>query len=95
MRFVIFKKDIFDNEKIVWRKNYLYKILSETEDQIILDSDCFDDEKRGVNICDLSSLFTIYKCSDEINYNCQYCKWLFGNEDNQYCGVKFLSENKK
>jgi biotin synthase-like enzyme len=67
-------------------KGNIYKIISEDDNQIILESDAIDDEIYSVQRSDLNIDCFIYICNGRINENCKYCKYLNVYSQNHFCG---------
>jgi hypothetical protein len=80
MRMIRFKQDIPGDNDIVWRKGNIYKILSEDDEQIILESDAIDDEVYSIQRSDLNTYCFLYACSGIVNANCKYCKYYSNNK---------------
>jgi hypothetical protein len=85
MRMVRFKQDIPNEDGLVWQKGNIYKILSEDEEQIILESDAIDDEIYSIQRSDLNSYCFLYVCNGRINANCKYCKYYSCYNDKEIC----------
>lgn len=86
MRMVRFKQDIPNEDELIWQKGNIYKILSEDEEQIILESDAIDNEVYSIQRSDLNTYCFVYICSGRINNNCKYCKYLNNYTKNKTCG---------
>jgi hypothetical protein len=88
MRMIRFKQDIPGDNDIVWRKGNIYKILSEDDEQIILESDAIDDEVYSIQRSDLNSYCFIYACNGIINKNCEYCRYFSNYNGKEICDIK-------
>ena len=86
MRMIRFKQDIENEDGLVWQKGNIYKILSEDEEQIILESDAIDDEIYSIQRTDLNTYCLMYVCNGKINVNCKYCKYLICHAEKEICG---------
>jgi hypothetical protein len=85
MRMIRFKQDIPNNDGLVWRRGNIYKILSEDDEQIILESDAIDDEVYSIQRSDLNTYYVLYACSGIINTNCKYCKYYSDYNNKEIC----------
>ncbi len=86
MRMIRFKQDIPNDDGLVWQKGNIYKILSEDEDQIVLESDAIDNEVYSIRRSDLNTYCILYICNGRVNANCKYCKYLYDYEHIEICG---------
>ena len=86
MRMIRFKQDIPNEDGLVWQKGNIYKILSEDEEQITLESDAIDDEVYSIQRSDLNTYCFMYICNGKINDNCKYCKYLNNYTQENTCG---------
>lgn len=80
MRMIRFKQDIPNDDGLVWQKGNIYKILSEDDEQIILESDAIDDEVYSIQRSDLNTYCFLYVCNGATNANCKYCKYYSNNK---------------
>ena len=85
MRMMRFKEDIPNDDGLVWQKGNIYKILSEDDEQIILESDAIDNEVYAVQRSDLNTYCFIYICNGKVNNNCKYCKYLRCYAQQEFC----------
>ena len=85
MRMIRFKQNIPNENGLVWQRGNIYKILSEDEEQIILESDAIDDEIYSIQRSDLNTYCFIYVCNGVINDNCKYCKYLNNYTNKEIC----------
>lgn len=88
-----FKQNIPGDYGLVWQRGNIYKILSEDEEQIILESDAVDDEVYSIQRSDLNSFCLLYICNGNINANCEYCKYLNKYNNEVFCGNLKRSES--
>ena len=86
MKMIRFKQDIPNEDGLVWQRGNIYKILSEDDEQIVLESDAIDDEVYSVQRSDLNMYCFVYVCNGNINDNCKYCKYLNNYAGEQFCG---------
>jgi hypothetical protein len=86
MRMIRFKQDIPNEDGLVWQKGNIYKILSEDDEQITLESDAIDNEVYSIQRSDLDIICFIYICNGRINDNCRYCKYLNNYTQKETCG---------
>ena len=75
MRMIRFKEDVPNEDGLVWQKGNIYKILSEDDGQIILETDAIDNETYSIQHSDLNTYCILYVCNGRINDNCRYCKY--------------------
>lgn len=95
MRMIRFKQDIPNEDGLVWRKGNIYKILSEDDEQITLESDAIDDEVYSVQRSDLNVYYLFYVCNGTINDNCRYCKYLREHNNEIICENLKRSESNE
>ena len=86
MKMIRFKMDIPNEDGLVWQRGNIYKILSEDDEQITLESDAIDNETYSIQRSDLNTYCFIYICNGNINDNCQYCKYLNNYSQVSTCG---------
>ena len=86
MRMIRFKEDVPNEDGLVWQKGNIYKILSEDDEQIVLESDAIDNEVYSIQRSDLNQYCFLYICSGRINDNCNYCKYLKSYTKQNSCG---------
>lgn len=87
MRMVRFKSNIIDGQELIWQKGNIYQILYENQEAIWLNHDAINNESYAIAKSDLNSYCFIYNCNGNINVNCQYCKALSYNGEQQYCAI--------
>lgn len=85
MRMIRFKQDISNDDGLVWQKGNIYKILSEDDEQIILESDAIDSEVYSIQRSDLNTYCILYACNGTINKNCKYCKYYSDYNNKEVC----------
>ena len=88
MKMIRFKKDIPGEYGLVWQRGNIYKILSEDDEQIIIESDAVDDEVYSIQRSDLNTDCFLYVCNGIINANCKYCKYLSNYTNKEICENK-------
>lgn len=93
MKMIRFKTDITNNDGIVWKRGNLYRVLSEEEEQITLESDAIDNEVYSIQRADLNTYCCVYICDGNININCNYCKFLQTNKQEKFCEQVKRSES--
>ena len=81
-----FKQDILNEDEVVWQKGNIYKILSEGDEQIMLESDSIQDDVYSIQRSDLNTYCFIYICNGEVNHNCKYCRYLNNYSQKEFCG---------
>ena len=95
MKMIRLKQDIPNEEGLVWQKGNIYKILSEDEDQIVVESDAIDNEVYSVQRSDLNTYYLLYICNGVINSNCKYCKYLSEYNNKKICENVKRSESNE
>ena len=85
MRMIRFKQDIPNGDELVWQKGNIYKILSEDDEQIVLESDTIDDEVYSIQRSDLNTYCFVYVCNGIVNINCKYCKYYSNYNNKEIC----------
>ena len=85
MKMIRFKEDIPGEYGLVWQKGNIYKILSEGDEQIVIESDAVDNETYTVNRSDLGTYCFAYVCNGIINANCKYCRYLCTYNGDDFC----------
>lgn len=85
MKMIRFKQDIPNDDGLVWQRGNIYKILSEDDEQIILESDAIDDETYSIQRSDLNTYCFIYICNGKTNDNCKYCKYYNNYNNREIC----------
>ena len=85
MKMIRFKEDVPGDQGLVWRKGNIYKVLSEDDEQIIIESDAIDNEVYSIQRSDLNTYCLVYVCNGDINMNCQYCKYLCKYNNGEIC----------
>lgn len=85
MKMIRFKQDIPDGDGLIWQKGNIYKILSEDEEQIVIESDAIDNEIYSINRSDLNTYCFVYICNGTVNANCKYCKYLSNYNNKENC----------
>lgn len=93
MRMIRFKQDIPNEDGLVWQKGNIYKILSEDDEQITLESDAIDDETYSIQRSDLNTYCFLYVCNGRINDNCKYCKYSSNYKQKEFCEIYKRSES--
>lgn len=86
MKMIRFKEDIPNEDGLVWQRGNIYKILSEDEEQIVLESDAIDNETYSIQRSDLNTYCFVYICNGVVNVNCKYCKYLNNYTQKETCG---------
>lgn len=85
MKMIRFKQDISDDNGLIWQRGNIYKILSEDEDQITIESDAIDNEVYSIIRSDLNTYCFVYICNGTVNKNCKYCKYLSNYNHQEKC----------
>lgn len=85
MKMIRFKLDIPNDDGLVWQRGNIYKVLSEDEEQIIVETDAIDGETYSIYRSDLNTYCFVYICHGTINTNCKYCKYLSNYDGQERC----------
>lgn len=95
MKMIRFKQDIPNEDGLVWQRGNIYKILSEDEEQIVLESDAIDDIKYSIQRSDLNTYCFFYVCNGTVNDNCEYCRYLCKYNNKIFCeNLKGVTSNE-